>query len=760
MKKLELSKRLKRISGAFSRLGENTNEKINSMVERHESRKKTDSDNVYEKISSINSRSIINSANAKNTKKVGLKGDRIAVRGILCLLMVIVIFAVFVLRLFDWQIVHGDEYKELSVASTTYTTTSEATRGEILDVKGNALAVNETSYNIVINRIYVEDGKLNDIIVNLLNIMAQSGAKYIDELPISVEGDGYVLDEGSGGDVEYIESEVMLNREGLTADEIVNGLAERYEADYITDLFLKRAVVSVRYNMEKKGFSYQQVYVFAQGVDSDVVALVSELTRTIPAVEIRTTNMRVIKNGQLVPHILGVVGALSEEEYEAHKDDGYALDDEIGKFGIEAALEEYLRGEPGEKSITKDAKGNIVGETETVEAKPGDTVYLTINSRIQAVTAYSLAKNVQGAQAAGKRAVAEAKANKAQQQSKLGEDCTAGAAVMIDLKDFSVIAAASYPNYDLSKYYDSDYSDYLFNNDEAPMFNRAFNGLFSPGSSFKPCVALAALQEGIISPDETIKCTGRYDYYKNDVVNCMHKHGDVPLYNALEQSCNYYFAELGRRTGITTMYLYAEKFGLGVKTGLEVDESTGVLAGRDSTTWYEGNTVQAAIGQSDNTFTPIQLATYVATIANNGVRYRTHLVRKIVNYERDETVLYNDPQKPEVVDNAGISKENMAKVKQAMRAVVTSGTASSFAGKYPISMGAKTGTAENAGSDHVTFVCFAPYEKPEIAIAVVLENGAKGRFTQYVAMDMMDAYFNGKTLTQVKQKRWTGADVI
>jgi penicillin-binding protein 2 len=187
-----------------------------------------------------------------------------------------------------------------------------------------------------------------------------------------------------------------------------------------------------------------------------------------------------------------------------------------------------------------------------------------------------------------------------------------------------------------------------------------------------------------------------------------------------------------------------------------VDESTGVLAGRDSTTWYVGNTVQAAIGQSDNTFTPVQLATYVATIANNGVRYRTHLVRKIVNYERDEVVLYNDPKNPTIEDKAGISKTNINRVKSAMRAVVTTGTANALAGKYTIPMGAKTGTAENAGSDHVTFVCFAPYDDPEIAVAVVIEHGAKGRFAQCTAMDMMDAYFYGKTLDQVKQKRWTG----
>lgn len=724
-----------------------------SKAKKKEEKTEIESDSTFDKISAINSRSTINNINNSKRKKKE-KRDTITPRALLCLILVVVIFALFAVRLFNWQIVHGEEYKKLSVASTSYKVTSQATRGEILDVKGNGLAVNKTSYQIVINRIYLNDNDMNDVIVALIGIMQKCGAKYIDALPISYTDGAYVFDEGSAGDVEYIESESMLNKENLTAGEIIEGLKERYKAESITDPETLRAVVSVRYNMEKRGFSYEQVYVFADEVSSDVVAIVSESTQTVPAVEIRTTNERVIKNGTLVPHILGVVGAMSEEEYEDRKDDGYQLNDSIGKFGVEAGLEEYLRGEAGEKTITKDADGNIISEKETVKAKPGNTVYLTIDPNVQAVANYSLAQNVAGARKAGQAAVKEAKASNAKQQSKLGEDCIAGAAVMLDLRDFSVIAAASAPGYDISKFYDADYSKYLFTDSSIPMFNRAFDGAFAPGSSFKPCTALAALQEGVITENTEIDCTGVYDYYKDDVVNCMHTHGVINMTQAMAGSCNYYFAEVGRRVGITTMYLYAEKLGLGVKTGLEISEDAGFLAGRDSTQWYEGNTVQAAIGQSDNTFTPVQLATYVATIANNGVRYKTHLVRKIVNYERDETILYNDPNKPTVVAKTGISQANINKVKKSMREVLKSGTAEDTAGKYPMEYAGKTGTAENAGSDHVTFICFAPYDKPKVAIAVILEHGSKSRFAQYTAMDMMDAYFKGKTLAQVKKSRW------
>ncbi|MBQ4128612.1 MAG: penicillin-binding protein [Ruminococcus sp.] len=683
----------------------------------------------------------------KDNKKVNL-------RIIICGVIVVLIFACFSIRLFDWQVVNGDQYKEISAQSTSYTEVSDATRGEILDVHGKELAVNKTAYNIVINKIYVKEDSTNDIINTLLDLCAVCKTKWVDTLPIKVSGDSLVFEEDSGAELEYITGESMLNNSKLvTAEQVFSELCIRYKAEKIEDLSRRRDVVSVRYNMEKTGYSYSKAYVFAQNVSEDTVAVVSEQTQSVAGVDIRVSNERIIKNGTLIPHILGVVGSLSTEEYEANKDNGYSMDDVIGKFGIEKALEDHLRGQSGTKTIVKDENGDIVSETETVKAKPGDTVYLTIDSNVQAVANYSLQKNINRARAEGVAAVKNAKSTNAKQQSLLGEDCYCGGAVMLSVKDNSVIAAASAPNYDVSKYYDPDYNAWLNTNEHSPMFSRTFDGSFSPGSAFKPCVALAALQEKVIKPSSTINCTKHYDYYPKYIVNCMGTHGPIALHSGMTVSCNYYFAEVGRRLGATTLYMYAEKFGLGVKTGLEIDESIGVLAGRDSTTWYEGNTVQAAIGQSDNTFTPMQLATYTSTIANNGVRYQTHLVRKIVNYERDETVLYNNPKEPVVLANAGLSKKHLSTVKSAMRSVVTSGTATPVSA-YPKAVAGKTGTAENAGSDHVIFVCYAPYNKPEVAVAVVLEHGAKGKYAMYTAMDMMDAYFYDKTLSQVKSKSW------
>ena len=314
---------------------------------------------------------------------------------------------------------------------------------------------------------------------------------------------------------------------------------------------------------------------------------------------------------------------------------------------------------------------------------------------------------------------------------------------MLDVNDFSVLAAASYPTYDLNKY--SEYDDYyttLSNDKKSPLYNRAFSGTFEWGSVFKPIVAMAALEEKIITPETKIYCTQKYDYYPSNVVECMHKHEEMDLRSAIAQSCNYYFAEVGRLLGIDTMYLYAEKFGLGEYTGLEIEESKGTLAGRDSTEWQPGNTVQAAIGQSDNAFTPVQLATYAATIANNGVRLKTHIVSKITDYERKEVVA--DYSGAEVEDECGVSQKNLKTVQEDMLGVTQSeeGTGYSVFGGYKVKVAAKTGTAENSGSDHTTFMCYAPYDKPQVAIAVVLEHGVRGKYSMQVAKDLLDAYFN------------------
>lgn len=657
-----------------------------------------------------------------------------------CIIITLVFFAIFTGRLVSWQLVQGEEYKALATRSTSYTVTTDATRGEILDVNGNGMVVNTTHYKIVIDKLYADEATLDSTVLSLIDIMQKTGEKWEDTLPIEISSDGsFAYKKGSEDEVKNLLSEDFLDMdENTSAVDCFDELVKRYKitGDY-TDKELKN-IVSVRYNMELTGYSNSNPYIFAEDISRDTVSAVSENTQGVSGVDVQTYKIRSASDADLAPHILGALGSITEEEYEqlSEENKDYSLDDEIGKFGIELAFEDELKGEGGTKIIKRNSDGTIVDTVETIDAQPGNTVYLTIDSDLQKVAVKSLAENIKSAKEQGKSE------QKTYNEDGHGEDCETGAVVMLSVKDFSVLASASFPTYDLNKY--SEYGDYyvkLAEDKNSPMYNRAFVGSFACGSVYKPCVAGGALEEGIIKADTEIYCKQNYDYYPTNIVKCMHYHGNENVTGAIAQSCNYFFAETGRLLGIDTMYLYAEKFGLGEYTGVEIEESKGFLAGRDSTTWQAGNTVQAAIGQSDNAFTPLQLATYTATIANDGVRLKTHVVNKITNYERTEVL--QDYTKPVEVDNCGISQKNLDIVQNAMLEVTQNedGTAYSMFGNYKVKVAAKTGTAENSGSDHTTFICYAPYDDPEVAVSVVIEHGVKGKYSMQVAKDLLDAYF-------------------
>ena len=657
-----------------------------------------------------------------------------------CIIITLVFFAIFTARLVDWQIIHGSEYSELAKRSTSYTVQTNATRGEILDKNGDGLVVNTTHYKIVIDKLYANEETLDTNLLALINLMNLTGDKWEDTLPIELSGNTLSYKKGAEDEISTLLSEDFLNLdENTTAQDCFNKLLERYEIDKNLSLSEQRNLVSVHYNMELTGYSSSNPYVFAKDIKRSTVSAVSENTQGVSGIDVQTYLVRTAQDADLAPHVLGALGAITEEEYEELKDGEktYTLTDSVGKFGIELAFENQLKGEGGMKIIKRNSDGTIVDTIETIDSKPGNTVYLTLDKKLQETAVKSLAENVKAAKAQG---VSE---KQVYGGSGYGEDCETGAVVMLSVKDFSVLAAASYPTYDLNKY--SQYGDYyvkLSENKNSPMYNRISVGSFACGSVYKPCVACAALEEKTITKDTEIFCKQEYDYYPSNVVHCMHYHSDLDVTGAIAQSCNYFFAETGRRLGIETMYLYSEKFGLGEYTGIEIEESKGTLAGRDSTSWMPGNTVQAAIGQSDNAFTPLQLATYAATLANDGTRLKTHVVSKVTDYERTKTI--EDYSNPTVVDTCGISQKNLEIVQKAMLEVTQNedGTAYSMFGDYKVKVAAKTGTAENAGSDHTTFICYAPYDKPEVAVAVVIEHGAKGRYSMQVAKDLLDGYFN------------------
>lgn len=663
-------------------------------------------------------------------------------RIIACVVITLVFAAAFVVRLADWQLINGEKYYDIATRSTSYTVETEAKRGEILDCSGKGLVVNKTCYRIVLDKLYVNADTLDSTVLKLADILKQTGDKRTDSLPIEIKNGAFVF-SGNSDEVGTLLSEDYLNLpDGTSAQTCVEKLCERYgTADGYSDSELL-IILSVRYNMELCGYSNTNPYCFAENISRNTVTAVSENMQGISGVDVETYTTREVPDADIAPHILGALGALTQEELEAKTGEGksYALNDSIGKFGIELAYEDILKGTAGTKIVQKNSDGTVVGVVKTTDAQPGNTIYLTLDYDLQSTAVKSLQENVKAAKALGEQN------SKAYGASGYGEDCDSGAVVMLSVKDFSVLAAASYPTYDLNKY--SEYDDYyvrLSQDENAPLYNRAFVGSFACGSVYKPMVACAALEEKVIDSDTLINCTQAYDYYPTDIVNCMHYHGELSVTGAICKSCNYFFAETGRRLGIDNMYLYSERFGLGEYTGVEIEESKGTLAGRDSTTWLEGNTVSAAIGQSDNAFTPLQLATYAATIANDGTRLKTHIVRKITDYTRSDTIEENSPDNPTVVTTCGISQENLDTVQNAMLEVTQnpSGTAYYMFGDYKVKIAAKTGTAENAGSDHTTFICYAPYDEPEVAIAVVIENGANGRYSMQVAKDLLDAYFGG-----------------
>ena len=640
-------------------------------------------------------------------------------------------FAVAVLfgRLVEWQVFQSEYYDEVATASASYTVETDGIRGEIFDKNGVPLAVNETGYKIVINKLFMPDKRLNDAIVRVVEVVESTDGKWKDDFPVIMDKDGnYAFDSGKSESVAQLKSKDRLNMNPYsTADECMAILAEKYDCrDYTKKQ--ARDIASVRYNMENSGYSYTNPYVFADGISENQMLSLSEKLNDIKGISVESYSVRTYKNATTAPHIVGVTGLISASEYDELKDKGYGYTDIIGKNGVEQAFEENLRGKGGTQTFEMDSKGNVslLKKTPSVQ---GNSIYLTVDTRLQKVAQQALADAVKYANDYSLWMGNEY----------MGGDCKGAALVMLNVKDFSVLCAASYPTYDLNEYY-SDYTK-LANDTALPMFDRAFQGALAPGSTFKPVVASAALQEKKITTDTYIDCEGVYT--QNGLkLWCMGYHGWVSMYHAIEDSCNVFFAETGRLLGIENLRKYAQRCGLGVKTGVEIGESSGTLAGPEysakmGTEWNEASVSPAAIGQSDNQFTPLQLATYAATIANNGVRLKTHVVDRIVTYDGKKTVYQSQPEK---VDEMGVSMENLKEVQKAMNMAAN---AYGIINTFDIQVAAKTGTAENNGSDHSNFICYAPFDEPEIAIAVMIEHGTASYTAMSTAYTMLNEYFHG-----------------
>lgn len=669
-------------------------------------------------------------------------------------ILTVMMCAAILYKLFDLQIVNGNEYKKTAESRLVTNIVEKAPRGEIYDRYGTALVTNKVGYSVVIQRMGMKDDELNEVFENITDLMQSSDCKYYDTFPVSYEPYEYTFgsDEKNSAEQERGEwfNKNKYKNKYVSADMDAQSLIQAYKNIYkISPSYSEtaaRRIIGARYEADLHGFSSSSPFTIAQDVRVDIVTLLKEQPDKYKGITVINDYVRNYEKPGLATHILGRIGKISAEEYAA-KSDSYNMDDNIGKQGIELWAEDYLRGRDGITGTSKTAGGEEIVLSGGTAPKAGNSVILTIDGDFQQKVEDILAKNIRSIKRNGSK-------NK-------GSDCNSGAAAVLDVKSGDVLALASYPTYDMSKF-NEDYEK-LIKDDTRPMWNRAISGIYSPGSTFKPVTAIAAMQSGKITPGEIIEDLGVYKYYQDYQPACWiwngyhTTHGKLNVSGAIENSCNYFFYEAGRRTGIDTLDEYAAKFGLGVKTGIELsEESTGYMSSPEykkkvvenvtSRDWYGGDTLQTAIGQSYSLFTPIQLANYTATIANGGTRYKVNLIKSIRS-SADGTLIKES--KPQVEEQLDIKPEYISAVKDGMHKVIDEGSASDIFQNYPISIGGKTGTAEvGNGSNNALFIAYAPFDEPQIAVAVVLEHGVSGTNAAAVAREIFDEYFKLASKTQ------------
>lgn len=673
-------------------------------------------------------------------------------RFIILKLILAVMLAAVAWKLFDLQILKGEQYFEVANDRLTTNIVERAPRGEILDRYGTRLVSNKVGYSVVMQKTDMKDEELNDVIKKLVDVLYSNQCDYYDNLPISFAPYQFSFeDENEDGSIEdersaWFENNSHLGNgieENMTADQIMQYYKDLYKVSGAYSEDEQRRIVGIRYAAEESGLSQTTMFTLAEDISVEAVTQIKERQEEFKGFSVINDYVRQYDIPGLATHILGRTGKISAEEYETNKDLGYGYNDTIGKQGLEKWGEQYLRGTDGTTGTTKEVNGKEITVLNDTEPIPGDYIVTTIDSDLQKVTEESLANTIENIQKSGGA------------KEKDGADCNAGAAVVLDVKTGDTLAIASYPTYDMSRF-DEDY-DLLIQNEANPMWNRAVSGLYSPGSTFKPLVAIAAIETGNLTTNEIIEDKGIYTYYEGYQPTCWiwseyHlTHGKQNVTLALENSCNYFFYEVGRRMGINTMGEYAKKFGLGELTGIELSEETAghmaspeykkqVVSNITSQDWYDGDTLQAAIGQSYSLFTPVQLANYAATLANGGTRYKVNLVKSIRSSVDGSVVKEFNP---EIVETIDMDEDVLNAIKQGMKKVVDEGSAAEVFANYGIQVGGKTGTAQvGDGSNNAVFIAYAPFDDPQIAVSVVLEHGVRGTNAALVAKDIFDQYFH------------------
>lgn len=651
-------------------------------------------------------------------------------RTIVLILLVFVSLFLCILRLLKLQIVDGGKY--LAMTETSYTSNYEiiATRGQIFDCNGIVMTSNKTVYKVIIHKAFFAVGTENDVLNRTAEILKENNEKWNDSVPISYTKPYQFISEDEN-DIYLFKERIRVNPDA-TADNCIKELIRKYNIDshkYTENE--QRVIAGIRYEMELKDFSYDNRFTLAENISLDTVIKLKEMSHLLGGIDVIEESVRDYLMGETAPHILGTVGSISYDDYQNLKTEGYSYNDIIGTYGIEKAMESVLRGENGERRISRNSNGEAVSDEISKEATAGNSVVLTIDSKFQ-----NDLKNI-----------LQNQINWLNNTADRGNDCDAGAVVVLDVNTGAILGMVSYPSYDLNESVEN-YNKVL-NAEGNPMYNRCINGLYRPGSAFKTITAVNGLSSGLIDRTSRAECTGVYTYYAASDYRpkCTGFHYGSDVINCLKWSCNIFFYDLGRRLGIDELCSFASKFGYGQNLGLEIGGLSGQMSSPElfeklrGEPWTDGNTLQAAIGQMDTLVTPLHLAVQAMTLANDGIRYKPYLVDSVWDYDMTELVYKTNPQISETIENTndafGIVREGMI----AVSTLVNWPTSSSLWNfdYLPYNVAIKTGTAETGDGYYTSTVMgYYPAEKPEIAFGIVLE---KGEYSRYMVRNILDAYF-------------------
>lgn len=656
---------------------------------------------------------------------------------------------VILFQLFNLQIVNGSVYRENSNTRLSRETTIQATRGSILDRNGIPLVSSDMAFSLEMYKSKADDASINHSISVMTQILENNGDKYIDKFPISINP--FAFNFSSEEKLKTWKEKYDIP-ETASAEEAFYLFRDKYniESEDVAEI---RRILAIRYAITTTGYSATQSIEISSGISRNSAIQLQEHSLELTGVNVVTESNRIYYMGNLASHVIGYMGRISESDLKRLEGEGdtynYESDDKIGKVGIERVFEKYLRGQDGIKQIDMDVNGTITGEYVTQEAIGGSDIVLTIDANLQRVAEQSLATCIENIR------------NGSYSQA---YDAQGGSVVVVNVNNGEVLAMVSNPDYTPQILYDgistAQYQDYQ---NRKVWSNKAIQSSNAPGSTFKMVTAVAGLETGVITPAERINDTGTYHYTDDFSPRCWYRsgHGYVNVKDAIKKSCNFFFYEVGNRAGIDNLSKYAKYFGLGSKTGIELTgEVSGSVASREvaeknGDKWQGGDTLSAAIGQSYNDYTPIQMAKYISMIANGGKNIDITIIKDIMNsdgttetrekinsFANGELNLSGNNQN----EISSVSAETLAIVKEGMRSVAMDegGTAYTVFKNFNIEIGGKTGSAEAGVNNSIVnawFVGFAPYDNPEIAVIVMVENGGHGYYTADVVKAVVDEYF-------------------